>query len=358
MEDTFQTRIIGGLFGLECPLPQKSAPFFLTGRDVFLSNGRSAFGLLVEKLQPRKVWVPSFLCHTILEGIGTGRTEVRFFGVDYDLGISSRSWIEDVAAGDLVILIDYFGFPFDAQLASLIRERKAWVVEDACQSMLSRHVGRFSDFVVFSLRKWIGVPDGAILRFPEGMKTDDIVLEEPVTSWWLTAVQATLLRREFDAGFSSREWYQLYREMDATVPVGPYAMSHLTRDIFSGYIDYDIHAQKRLDNYRFLLEKLGKYAVFPRLEPDVVPLGFPVCVDRRDHIRQALFSAEIYPPVHWEIDGIVPPDFEESHRLSHDIMTLPCDQRYSIEDMSRMARIFQETTDKINTYGKWMPDDR
>jgi len=52
-----------------------------------------------------------------------------------------------------------------------------------------------------------------------------------------------------------------------------------------------------------------------------------------------LFDDNIYPPIHWNIDNIVPDEFEESHVLSHHIMTLPCDQRYGKNDMKRMAEI-------------------
>jgi hypothetical protein len=84
---------------------------------------------------------------------------------------------------------------------------------------------------------------------------------------------------------------------------------------------------------------LGDIALFPGLSPEVVPLGFPIRVRNRDQIRQALFEHDIYPPVHWPIQGIVPAEFRDSHRLSAEIMTLLCDQRYSRQDMDRMAQL-------------------
>jgi len=60
-------------------------------------------------------------------------------------------------------------------------------------------------------------------------------------------------------------------------------------------------------------------------------------VQNRDRLRQILFDQEIYPPVHWPIQDVVSEKFIESHRLSAEIMTLPCDQRYDIRDMERMA---------------------
>jgi hypothetical protein len=205
-------------------------------------------------------------------------------------------------------------------------------------------VGGISDFVLFSLRKWIGVPDGGILRFPESLALGDISMETPTTTWWLKALQATVIRREFDDGLPTREWFNLFKEAEDGAPTGPYAMSQLARAIFEYSVDYSIIAQRRIDNFRALLERLVNYAVFPEIRPDVVPLGFPVRVGNRDAVRQALFDHQIYPPVHWQIDGVIPPKYEDSHRLARQIMTLPCDQRYGPKDMERMADVFLQCT--------------
>lgn len=267
-------------------------------------------------------------------------TVLRFYEIDYDLKARSNQWVSEVASGDLVIFIDYFGFPYDRNLGALIKEKGAWVLEDAAQALLSTHVGTPSDFVLFSPRKWIGVPDGGILRVPEGSPLNAISFETPPALWWLKAFQASILRREFDDGLPTREWFKLFREAERSGPIGPYAMSQLSRIILSHSVDYSVTIEKRIDNYRTLLAGLAEYAIFPKLEASVVPLGFPVRVARRDTVLQALFNHEIYPPVHWPIDGVVPSEYEDSHRLASHIMTLPCDQRYGREDMERIAEAF------------------
>jgi hypothetical protein len=337
--------IIGGLFGLECtPQPQELTPPFLTGRDVFLANARSGIWLLVNQLQPLHVWVPSYLCHTIIGAINLNITELRFYDVDYDLTVRSNEWVSEVASGDLVIFIDYFGYPHDHLLSARVKEKGAQVMEDASQALLSCHVGANSDFVLFSPRKYIGVPDGGILRVPESFPMRDISLEMPPTAWWLKALQTVILRREFDDGLPSREWFRLFREAEDATPIGPYAMTQLSRTILEYSVDYSLIAQRRIDNYCTLLERLAAYALFPRIETDVVPLGFPVYVANRDAVRQTLFDHEIYPPLHWEIENVVPPEYEESHRLSRQIMTLPCDQRYGTKDMERIADVFLQSS--------------
>ena len=333
-------RIVGGLFGQECSLCSAGKPpCFLTGRELFLVNARSGIWLLIHRLKPSQVWIPSYLCQTILWAIDPGVT-LRFYEMDYDLRAKSGQWVSEVNAGDLVIFIDYFGFPYDRELGARIKERGAWVLEDASQSLLSAQVGLLSDFVVYSIRKWIGVPDGGILRYPETFPLEDVPLTPPPVAWWMKAFRARILRRQFDEGHPTRDWFRLFRETEDTAPVGPYAMSQLSRNVLECCADYSTIGRSRIENYRRLSAGLTHYALFPMLEEGVVPLGFPVRIRRRDEVLQALFQSEIYPPVHWRIEGVVPPRYEESHRLASQIMTIPCDQRYAEDDMERIMRIF------------------
>jgi dTDP-4-amino-4,6-dideoxygalactose transaminase len=128
--------------------------------------------------------------------------------------------------------------------------------------------------------------------------------------------------------------------VEDTEPTGDYTMSQLSQTILEHMVDYSLAAQRRIENYQALLEALSQFAIFREMDPGVVPLGFPVRVENRDSILRALFDQQIYPPVHWPIAGIVPPMYENSHRLAQQIMTLPCDQRYEPEDMKRIAEIF------------------
>jgi dTDP-4-amino-4,6-dideoxygalactose transaminase len=335
--------IIGGMFGLQAaPDPNASDPPFLTDRSICLVNARSGIWLLAHWLSPRQIWCPSYLCHTMLDAVKGSAAEVRFYEVNYDLAIPSFGWLHHVQEGDLVILIDYFGFACDSSCVIRAKERGAWVLEDASQALLSGDVGRFSDFFVFSPRKFLGIPDGGILCINREATFQGPDLETPPAEWWLRAFYASVLRREFDVHGGERAWFEIFQKNEAESPIGSYAMSALSRMLLLNNFEYSTIAQRRVENYRFLASALGDSALFRNLAPGVVPLGFPIRVTHRDPVRQALFDCGIYPPVHWPIQGIVPENFRDSHRLAADIMTLPCDQRYTRSDMERMAQRVRE----------------
>ncbi len=105
-------KIIGGMFGLEDfrELPEHPLPH-LQGKHILLANARSGIRLLVEQLRPATVWMPSYLCGSMIQAVNPTDSRIRYYEVDYDLNIPSLEWLEFVRAGDLVVCIAYFGFP-------------------------------------------------------------------------------------------------------------------------------------------------------------------------------------------------------------------------------------------------------
>jgi len=329
--------LIGGVFGfVDLSKIEGQFPPFVEGRELLLCNARSGIHVLSSLLKPQAVWMPSFLCDVMLKAVQNH--DVRFYEVDSDLQIS-RDWLDNVQKGELVVFIDYFGFKFDSSLAMDIKQRGGWVLEDACQALHTSHVGKFSDFVLFSPRKFLNVPDGAILRYNADLDFPEIQLQNAPTLWWLKTLNATLLRREFDLYGADRSWFQLFQETDSDGPIGPYAMSVLAKTLLENCFDYSSISRKRIENYQILNHHLSQFALFPKLPSDVVPLGYPIRLTNRDHVRQILFDHNIYPPVHWPIREIVPQKFVRSHHLADTILTLVCDQRYNSTDMERTAEI-------------------
>ena len=338
-------KIIGGMFGLEPETSPRSnagcaPPPCLAFPHAMFATARCALHCLLEHARPRQVWFPSYLCASMLQSVRPGTARIRFFPVDESLLVSGDTWLKEVLAGDVVVFIDYFGFAGWSGILGQAQSRGAIVVEDAAQAFLAGGFSATAEYLIFSPRKFVGVPDGGILvaRVKESLPSTS--LRPAPSDWWQDALHASELRRKFDQHGGERAWFELFQKTEAGAPVGNHAMSDVSRGILLNEIDYAAVSERRRANYRFLAGILGRFALFPELPQAVVPLGFPVRVPNRDGIRQKLFAAEIYPPVHWPIQGVVPDHFAASHRLAREIMTLPCDQRYEAPDMERMADCF------------------
>ncbi len=337
------SKIIGGMFGLEAAASvatERTMPAALLLPHNLYATARSAIRAVVTLARPRQVWFPSFLCESMLQAIAPGAAQIRFFPVDNSLHITDEAWLGDIKPGDVAVFIDYFGFRTWDAMGARAKARGAVVVEDASQNFLARDFCPAADFIVFSPRKFFGVADGGILaaRAPDALPP--AAAEPPPAGWWQDALRAAELRLEFDRHGGQRTWFGLFQKKESEAPAGDFAMSEVSRTILHRAIDFAVADGRRTANYHLLAQALGEFALFPELAPATVPLGFPVRVPERDRVRQTLFAADIFPPVHWPIQGAVPEQFAASHQLAREIMTLPCDQRYELADMRRVADSF------------------
>ena len=338
---TSNASVLGGMFGLELfesniSLKAKQLPLFLSGRQRLLATARSAVKLLVRALRPATVWLPSYICGVVIDAARETDVRIRFYAVGDSLKIADNHWLAEIQDGDLVIFADYFGFDTWSSHGIEARARGARVVEDACQAMLNRDFSPHSDYIIFSPRKFIGVPDGGILLAEKNTELPDADFPAPPAQWLLQATRASILRAEFDRYGGERSWFKMFQSTEAHGPMEPCRMSDLSAAILR-IVDWATIKRRRRRNYEFLLSELGELAIFPNLPRHVVPLGFPIRVRNRDRVRRALFNERIYPAVHWEIIDLVPAEFLSSHRLASEIMTLPSDQRYGRDDMKRMV---------------------
>jgi len=334
--------IVGGMFGLELFAQEEifimdHEPAFLAGPQLLLATARSAIALLARNLRPKTVWLPSYLCGVVMEAFPSSLLNVRFYPIDQKLGIAEEDWLSDIQTNDLVLFIDYFGFQQWADWGAEARGRGAWVVQDAAQALLSEHLNKPSHYVVFSPRKFVGVPEGGILLALNGSELPKVNLTYPPAQWWMEATRASILRADFDRHGGEQKWFEIFQKTEANGPLKPFRMSDLSLMILKNAVNWQRVSKQRRDNYKFLASGLGEIALFPELPSGIVPLGFPIRLKERDRIRETLFTKKIYPQVHWSIAGFVPDAFVASHRLANEIMTLPCDQRYDESDMERIV---------------------
>ncbi len=338
-----ESRILGGVFGLESPCEggESSRPPFLGRNTQYFLSVRCALIALIEARKPRSAWLPAYLCGTILTPFLQSKVAIRFYEIDDSLDVAETSWINQIQPGDLVLAIHYFGFPNPSFPSDQVTSRGAFLIEDASQALFLGQQFPESTCILYSPRKFLGVPDAGVMVSEGETGTESAELTAPPLEWWRSAVEMSLGRRDFDLTGQPNNWFAQFQNVESEFPIGLFRASDLSRMLLSA-VDYAAIRARRRANYAELLELLGEYAVFPELGPDVVPLGFPVRVNPgiRDYVLRHLHSVKIYSPMHWPVAGFLPPGFLGSRQQSLSLMTLLCDQRCSRGDMRRQAAEF------------------
>ena len=176
-----------------------------------------------------------------------------------------------------------------------------------------------------SVRKFFGVPDGALL-YSDKLLNEDF---EQDTSY--QRFSHLLKRIDIDAKFG----YTDFQTNDNSLNDEPIKfMSNLTKNIFNS-IDVNVAKIKRLENFKYLhshLSDLNELEI--TLDIDDVPMIYPYLI-KDETLRQKLIKNKIYVATYW---NPMPDDYQEGLFQKY-LLPLPIDQRYNTLDMDRILGV-------------------
>lgn len=338
-------RFIGGMFELELPA-RRDGLIALWGvsDDPHLSFAlaRSALRALVNELAPRAVWLPAYICKSVPRQISPDR--LRYYPVGEHLAPDVDLLADATRPGDAVVAMNYFGMAPDAEFIRFAAERNDLVFIEDCAQTIDTGLAPWGDFRIFSPRKLLGVPDGGIVvpvrrSAPAGLKTAPVVD--------LDAVAPLLVRYEDQTGELWNTWHEGHERWTRQLESSDRRMSRLTRSLL-GTVDVPALAAARRANFETLRDLLQSISYLDQCTgelapPAFVPFGFPIRLgpNRRDRVRGALWKRGVYAFRHFADLTCPVTGFEAEHALSRELITLPCDQRYSVADMELIASVVQ-----------------
>jgi dTDP-4-amino-4,6-dideoxygalactose transaminase len=321
---------------------------------IFLSSGRGALRLIAKGLKLHKqdeVLLPSYLCKEVVKPFKDELLKVKFYEVDETL----RADIDDLRSKvgkrtRALLFIHYFGFPQTAarKIKSLC-EGRMFLIEDLVQSFLTRHQGKvlgsIGDATISSYRKWIPIPDGALLGINNtSFHVPPVKRILPDKNLYVkNRLQGLELKGNClkQPTFSKEAFRRLFLSADRLLNTTPVGMSDHSRRMLSKF-DFDAIISRRRANFRYLLNCLADFKsvnpLYRKLPAGVCPLGFPILAKDRDGLKKMLIKNRIYPPIHWKLPSDVDKEeFSGSWQISNHILTIPIDQRYKTEDMQFVA---------------------
>jgi dTDP-4-amino-4,6-dideoxygalactose transaminase len=280
------------------------------------STARSALAALLRRQQPRRLWLPAYVCQTVLDG--AAGVPVSWYAVDGRLQVD----LGQVGAGDAVLVVNYFG-------RSALAERRPdlFVIEDRAQA-LDPDQPPFGDVLLYSPRKLFGVGDGGLLVSNQALPTPDAPGDDAL--WTANDARA----RDPD-GLGPGAWRPAFIAREAGFEPDGRAMSGRTLAALQG-LDWRPEAAARRANWAVLAASLPDLALWPDREAAFAPLAFPILVEDATAMGAWLADRRIWAPRHWaEIPS--PASFAEAHDLARRCLSLPLDGRYGAEDMARIV---------------------
>ena len=327
---------IGGFFGLEPPAgPPGPAANFGGPHQLHFWNARSALAHLLSTVGARRVWMPAYICVETASAAAEDGRDVLFYSVGRDLTPNGTALAAGLLAGDAVVGVDYFGTRAETLPELAPRFPDVTWVQDRAQALWPDHAP-WGDYLLYSPRKLVGVPDGGVLVSHSGPVSPPHWAPDLDQS----RLQPARLRAEDPQGLRSATWFPAYRAAEAAMTSAPRPISEVSRLAVEA-VDPAALLQRRRRNAKVLLDRVGEAALLPEARLlGGAPFGVPVLTQDAGEAVARMAEARIFCARHWAELPSRATDFPVEHALARQLLTLPCDHRYDDDDMARVAEAF------------------
>lgn len=309
---------IGGYFELEL---SKTIEYY--SELLKLNSGRNAFKYILKTKKTKKVFIPNYICDSVIEPLEELLINYEFYNIDSNFEIVQNIELQE---NEIIFYVNYFALK-SKYIKKLVDQYGDRLVIDNTQAFFEKPLKGID--TIYSPRKFFGVSDGGYLHTNKFL---DETFEQDES--YSNSIQ---LFGRIDKNAST--FYNDYQKAEQTLINQPIKqMSKLTQNILSS-VDYENVNKKRKENFKYLHKKLGNInLVNIQNDLDFVPFVYPLMVDD-ESLRQILIENKIYVAKYWDevLNREGTTNIESSY--VNQIIPLPIDQRYNVNDMAKISSI-------------------
>ncbi len=324
------------------------------GRELtYVRTGREALMFASCNCKPGKeavILCPAYCCWSMTAPFEFTGWTVVYYRLNEDLTID-EGYLERLLRGrrpDAILTMNFYGC---ASTRSAITKVKAFndkitVIEDFshCTFCLDMIFNEQVDFYVTSIRKSIGVCDGALVMSKKPTNKHYIEGEALDFGTLRLGAQKKKGRYAFTKSLDDKDMFLLeIRLGEAMIDKldGVHPISVISEKMIATINGEEI-AFARRENMKHLWTLLdGKVEMVPGLERcfDGAPFSLPILVQNRDDVQKRLSQLGVYAPVLWPIADEARAICPVSAKMADKMLSIPIDQRYNYDDIEDIASI-------------------
>ena len=327
------------------------------GRELtYLRTGREALMYASCNCKPGKeaaILCPAYCCWSMTAPFEFTGWTVVYYRLNEDLTIDEE-YLEGLLRGgrpDAILTMNFYG---SVDTRSAIAKVKAFndritVIEDFshCTFCLDRIFNEQVDYYVTSIRKSIGVCDGALVLSKKPTNRHYIGTAAPDFGMLRLGAQRQKGRYVYSKSTDDKSLFlSELRQGEGMIDKldGVHPISEISKAMLASVNGEEI-AFARRENIRHLWSLLnGKIKMIPGLDRsfDGAPFSLPILVENRDIVQKRLAQKGVYAPVLWPIDDKARSVCDVSAYVSDHMLSIPIDQRYNYDDIEDIASIVLE----------------
>ncbi len=317
-------------------------------------SGRDAMKAAARIIGGRRVLLPALCCESMMLPFSANGYDVGFYRLNPDLTGDEADVRAKLTDGTVLLYMRYFGIrPFTDEFLLSLRKsgRGIMLVEDRTHDVTVPRgdEGFAPDAVLASLRKWGALPEGGMLRTGIGRCAADADARFGDTRREVMEMKVRYLET-WDPELKKEFLDKLHGAERLLDESGEPCGMSAEYEALLRRIDFTALLAKRRANIARLKERLtalnGTRLRFLSGHPEESTLYFPVCLENRGAIQRAMAQHGVYCPVIWPEPEAARGACEVSRYVTEHMLALPCDQRYTPEDMDFIADTLIEALEK------------
>lgn len=288
-----------------------------------LNSCRNALAYLIINYKIKSILLPSFLCDSVIDTCNAYKVKIIFYSVDKNFKPIDIKYKKN----DYLYLVNYYGQLSDSYKKEIVKKYKNVIIDnthDYYAKPIRNAIGN-----LYSCRKFFGVSDGGILYTKKTSGYDKLENDKSYER-----LKHILGRYENEASSFYCDYVANEELLDNLKPM---KMSRLTENLLKA-IDYKEVLKKRNNNFNFLYDKL-KMVNEIKVKKVKGAYAYPLYLNNAEKIRKKLISNKVYVPILWPNVIKDSDDNSLEYKLANNILPLPCDQRYSLNDMKTICDI-------------------
>lgn len=343
------------------------------GREVmYLRCGREALmfaGINACDCKNRVIIFPAYCCWSMSAPFEKLGYKVVYYRLNEDLTVDLAYLGEllKIYKPQAVLTMNYYGSASTKEAVALVKafDKTIQVIEDFshCTFCLKNIFNEQVDYYVSSIRKSIGVCDGAVILSKKPMKKEYIQRELADFSDKRFVAQLDKRRytwskdQEKKQGFlgTIRECEGLIDEFSAVHPISARAKKMLAM------VNGEEIAFARRENMQHLWSRLQelevqngseKFRMVSGLERSFEkegssPFSLPILVEKRDAVQSALAKRGVYTQWLWPLCNEAVSICHVSKEMNEKMLSVPIDQRFSWDDIEDIADIICDVVNNV-----------
>ncbi len=275
------------------------------------------------------IWIPIYQCDSIRETLETHGVEVKYYHQDRNFNPSDLRANDDEA----VLLCNYYGIMSQERMRILAQTFKHPII-DCAQAFFCKPIE--GALMVYSCRKFVGVPDGAYVVGKDAHK----LVEEYPQCYSSDTAAFLLIRVEYGCegkGYEARSINENRIDHEDCM-----RMSKLTRTILDG-TDYDYIISKRQENFEYAHRMLTDINLIDPtffMDKDTVPMVYPLVVED-DECIQRLYRAKHFQGHWWSYICDEQPEDSFEYWISKNVIPVTIDQRYGKTELDYLVNVIK-----------------